>query len=270
MDELTEPKECYQRWGEPPEDDRVLRVCDLFCGPGGVGKALQRVFRLPTVRGWFTGVDIRDYETAYPGEFTQADVQELDLADFNRKEPFDLVWASPPCQAYSRLSHIHYEQPKDVHPTIPELEVRKICSRLGKEYIIENVVGCDDLNDPTRIEAQAFGVPMIFPRLFETSFRLPDYTKPRGQAVSDEWSPVRMATASREELAAVKHVPETWSEQELRAAIPQQMVAYILAHCPTLPDIEPPGGPSAYRACRVEKEQPTLWEFSGVMERTHR
>lgn len=248
-------------WGPPPESERTFRVCDLFCGPGGVGRALERVFALPNVRGWFVGVDKRDYEAAYPGAFRQADVRDLTLADFDREAPFDLVWASPPCQAYSRLSHIHYDEPKAVHPTIPELEVRAICSRLGREYVIENVVGCDDLVDPVRVEARAFGLPLVFPRLFETSFEMPDYTGPRGNAHDEDWTPVEMATASREELAAAKQVPAEWSEQALRSAIPSQMVAYILAHCPTLPHIHPPGGPMSYRMCRADPDQPTIWEF---------
>lgn len=257
-------------WGPPPESDRTLRVCDLFCGPGGVGRALERVFVLPRTRGWFVGVDARDYDATYPGAFRQADIRNLTLGDFDREEPFDLVWASPPCQAYSRLSHIHYDEPKAVHPTIPELGVRDVCSRLGRDYVIENVVGCDDLVDPVRVEARAFGLPLVFPRLFETSFEMPDYVGPRGRTHAEDWTPVKMATASREDLAAAKQVPAEWSEQELRSAIPPQMVAYILAHCPTLPDVHPPGGPVSYRMCWADPDQPTIWEFGADAVETDR
>ena len=99
---------------------------------------------------------------------------------------------------------------------------------------------------------------------------MPDYVGPRGRAHAEDWTPVKMATASREDLAAAKQVPAEWSEKELRSAIPPQMVAYILAYCPTLPDVHPPGGPVSYRMCWADPDQPTIWEFGADAVETDR
>jgi len=82
------------------------------------------------------------------------------------------VWLSPPCQAYARPSHVHYDDPKAVFPTFEDLGVRDL-TRLGREYVIENVVGCDDLRDPVELNGVAFGERYVYRRLFETSFDLP-------------------------------------------------------------------------------------------------
>lgn len=69
-----------------------LLALDLFCGGGGAALGMMAAgFHV-------VGVDrVRRHSKVYPGEFICGDAlaPPVDLADF------DLVWASPPCQAFS-------------------------------------------------------------------------------------------------------------------------------------------------------------------------
>jgi len=250
---------------QPPEDGREIRVLDLCSGPGGVGVALRTIFHQPNVDGWFLGVDVDDYTDTYPGEFRQMDFRNLTLDALGLEERVDLVWVSFPCLAYTRLSHIHHDDPTEAHQTIPEYNVREVCERLGHEYVIENVETCHDLIEErtVKVNGQPFGRPLNYPRKFETSFhdQFEDdhFTGPTKNAET-----VAVATATSEELAEAKQIPEAaaWTEQEAKSAIPPQYVAFILSHCPTLPEVRPPGGTGEWYKTSREDGQESIWSYT--------
>lgn len=194
-------------------------VLDLYCGHGGVGLALDEL------DVDYIGVDLVDRSETYPGEFVQADASQPPL-----DAEADLVWASPPCLAYSSLSYTNYENPRDVYPTIDELRVREIANELGAEYIIENVPGCEDLRDPTRINGLAFNAGYDLERWFETSFPCPDAV---GTGEADIVVNTRSGKSqSVKELAKAKKVPMSWGKQGVRSAIPREYVYWLLSFCP--------------------------------------
>lgn len=71
-----------------------MKALDLFCGGGGTCIGLQWAgFEV-------YGIDICEHKH-YPGHFIRGDVHHLpvDVRDF------DFVWASPPCQMFSRATN---------------------------------------------------------------------------------------------------------------------------------------------------------------------
>ena len=118
------------------------------------------------------GVDNRP-QPNYPFEFVQADALEY-LAEHGRE--FDVIHASPPCQAYSMASQQWRKSGSD-YPDLLE-PTRKLLIKTGKPYIIENVPGAPLIN-PTILNGAFFGKNLRRTRLFETSFNLPFILLPK-------------------------------------------------------------------------------------------
>lgn len=130
-----------------------MRALDLFCGAGGAGMGLH-------LAGFdVVGVDIEP-QPSYPFTFHQADALTFPL------DGFDLIWASPPCQAFTAYKR----RPKHVRPRqnlIPATRERL----QGRCYIIENVPGArEHLIDPVQLCGSSFGLDVRRHRLFEASF----------------------------------------------------------------------------------------------------
>jgi DNA (cytosine-5)-methyltransferase 1 len=130
------------------------RVLDLFCGAGGASEGYRRAgFEV-------VGVDISS-QPRYPFEFYQADALDFPV------DGFDLIHASPPCQAYSDLAKRNgnaHMWPKLVEP------IRQKLIDSGTPYVIENVEGCP-LIDPVTLCGTMFpGLRVLRHRLFEASF----------------------------------------------------------------------------------------------------
>lgn len=101
-----------------------MRALDLFCGAGGVTKGLQRAgFHV-------TGVDSRPQKRYCGDLFIQSDALDFPLIGY------DLICASPPCQAYTRLKNIRGNG--HLHPRLIEA-IRNRLRNCGTPYIIENV-----------------------------------------------------------------------------------------------------------------------------------
>lgn len=118
------------------------RLLDLFCCEGGAGMGYSRAgFEV-------VGVDL-GAQRRYPFEFHQADALAY-LTEHGTS--FDVIHASPPCQAYSVTRHTHSVN----HPELVE-PVRAALIALGKPYVIENVVGAP-LRDPLTLCGTEFGL----------------------------------------------------------------------------------------------------------------
>ncbi len=109
-----------------------MKVLDLFCGAGGAAMGLHRAWPEAEI----VGVDIKPMPR-YPFTFVQADAMTYPL------EGFDFIWASPPCQAYSRatVSSGHPES----HPQLIE-GVRARLAAQPAPWVMENVVGAPMLH----------------------------------------------------------------------------------------------------------------------------
>lgn len=162
---------------------RKVKALDLFCKAGGASMGLH-------LAGFdVTGVDIEP-QPNYPFRFEQGDAMSFPLArcsfvggsqdhfpeicdrcgkpwlDSDHRS-YDFIWASPPCQAHTRLNSINGNQYRDY---IFDLRKRLIAS--GIPYVIENVMGAP-LFSPRILCGSMFGLRVWRHRLFEASFFLP-------------------------------------------------------------------------------------------------
>ena len=135
-------------------------LLDLFCGGGGAGAGYHAA-------GFdVTGVDIAP-QPYYPFPFLRADALTVDLAGF------DVIHASPPCQAYSaatptdrRASHA------DLVAPVRARLVDAVASPGGPwAYVIENVPGAP-LNDPVTVCGDSLRLGVRRHRLFESNLPL--------------------------------------------------------------------------------------------------
>jgi len=128
-----------------------LKLLDLFCCCGGISKGFHN-------KGWdCTGVDITDNHQ-YPFQFYNWDVFDIPPTFFQQ---FDLIHASPPCQAYSWSA-------KRWKKDFPDLigKTRELLNRTGKNYIIENVQGAP-LRKDLVLCGEMFKLRVIRHRIFE-------------------------------------------------------------------------------------------------------
>jgi len=128
-------------------------LLDLFCGAGGAAMGYHRAgFEV-------VGVDIKP-QPHYPFEFHQADAMTFPLGGY------DVIHASPPCQAYTWAARRWDVERADlVEPT------RERLVATGLPYVIENVPGAP-LREPALLCGRMFGLSLIRHRLFETNWQL--------------------------------------------------------------------------------------------------
>lgn len=140
------------------------RLLDLFCKAGGASKGYMDAGFL------VVGVDIEPQPNYCGHAFYRADALEF-VREHGHE--FDVIAASPPCQRYSKTAalHRHKESHRQRHPDLVD-PTREALRRVGKPYVIENVVGAPLLN-PTVLCGTMFNLRVYRHRLFESSVPLP-------------------------------------------------------------------------------------------------
>jgi DNA (cytosine-5)-methyltransferase 1 len=188
------------------------RLLDLFCCAGGAGMGYHRAgFEV-------VGVDIAP-QPRYPFEFHQADALEY-LVEHGHE--FDAIHASPPCQHYSAMQHIH----KNAHKW-PDLvgQTRDLLTASKKPFVIENVIGA-----PLRVDlmlcGSIFGLGMIRHRIFESNIPMPLLVPTcHHENMYDLWH--KEGVDQRNKIR--EHLKIDWemTRQEAREAIPPAYTEYI-------------------------------------------
>ncbi len=105
------------------------------------------------------GVDNKP-QPRYPFDFVQADGMEYPL------HGFDFIWASPPCQGYSRLRHLPWLKGK-TWPLLIE-PIRERLKKTRASWCIENVMDAPLIG--FFLCGQNFGLQLYRHRRFETNF----------------------------------------------------------------------------------------------------
>jgi DNA (cytosine-5)-methyltransferase 1 len=136
--------------------EAALKALDLFCGAGGATRGLQRAgFHV-------TGIDIKPQSRYIGDDFYEADALEYPL------EGYDLIWASPPCQAYS-IASLNMRRSGIEYPDLIDT-VRDRLKTTNAKWVIENVPG-SPLNITVKLNGWMFpSLKVIRERWFECSF----------------------------------------------------------------------------------------------------
>lgn len=113
------------------------------------------------------GIDNRP-QKRYPFRFIQADALRPPV----RLSDFDLIWASPPCQAHSAMRTM-WNARKDHDDLIPA--TRQLLRLSGRPHVIENVPGASTLRSNLTLCGSQFGLgcedaDLRRHRCFETTF----------------------------------------------------------------------------------------------------
>jgi len=140
-----------------------MRLLDLFCGAGGcsVGYA----------RAGFTvqGVDILPHPD-YPFFLHEADAMDV-LRDWEFLSTFDVIHASPPCQAFTRAAHLRDAQGHTADTLDLLTPTLQLLRAWGGNYVIENVPGAPMAN-PAMMCGSAFGLDVRRHRYFDSPLLL--------------------------------------------------------------------------------------------------
>lgn len=199
------------------------RLLDLFSGAGGSAVGYHRA-------GFdVVGVDIIDHPD-YPFRLIIGDALEADL------DGYDVVHASPPCQAYTTMSN----RARGNHSDLLEPVQAKLRA-WGGVYVIENVPGARSrMREPLLLHGGMFGLGVHRPRLFETNTPVMVYKAPAvqnpigvygnhhdGRLLFDRADGSAQRAASSLEQAQAAMGIDWMGWDDLREAIPPAYTEYI-------------------------------------------
>jgi DNA (cytosine-5)-methyltransferase 1 len=149
------------------------RLLDLFAGAGGCSVGYHRA-------GFdVVGVDIEPHPDYLYALVVDDALEVLGRPAYLAK--FDVIHASPPCQAHTTMSN-RWRGKGGAADDWPDLiaEVRDALHQWGGPYVIENVPGArKQLRHPITLHGGMFGLRVDRPRLFESNAPLMGYTAPR-------------------------------------------------------------------------------------------
>ena len=198
------------------------KLLDLYCCGGGAGYGYEQAgFEV-------TGIDIAP-QPKHRGAFIQADAIEYLKAHWHE---YDVIHASPPCQAYSMASMQFRIVGKEYVDLIEITRAELI--KTGKPYIIENVPGSPLIN-PIELCGAMFGMRTYRHRLFESNFLIIPPAHPKHIAPNAKMGrPVK----DGEFIQYVGHFPGVklvqemtglhWlGQKELAQSIPPQYTKFI-------------------------------------------
>jgi DNA (cytosine-5)-methyltransferase 1 len=138
----------------------MMRILDLFCG-AGIG---AYGYMIPGSH--VTGIDESDFSVVYPGShFIRKDALSM---TYGNLESYHFIHASPPCQAYSKVT------PKKYRANHQRLvaATHTMLYASGKPYAIENVEGSSaELKPNVIMYGNYFGLPIEKKRFFHLSWR---------------------------------------------------------------------------------------------------
>ena len=136
-----------------------MKLLDLYCGAGMASDGYEQA--------GFTveGLDINP-QPHYPYPFMQQDA--LATLDSDYPEQFDVIHASPPCQAHTRAKHLRSAQggtSKYLDLLTPTLALLR--EKWGhKTWIVENVPGAPGMDEAVTQCGSAYGLGVRRHRLF--------------------------------------------------------------------------------------------------------
>ena len=191
-----------------------MRLLDLFCGAGGAAMGYYRA-------GFddITGVDIAP-QPNYLFEFVLGDALEYVM---QHGAEFDVIHASPPCQAYSMMQNIHKNA--HLHPDLIE-PTRQALIETGKPYVIENVFRAP-LNGILMLCGTMFGLPINRHRWFESNMDIFALMPPcNHENLYDPWHG-EGSLGQREKLAEAMGIDWFMTRPEVREAIPPAYTEFI-------------------------------------------
>jgi len=153
----------------PECQEAVVRLLDLFCGAGGAAMGYHRAgFEV-------VGVDHMP-QKHYPFEFHQVDA--FTFVEQHGHE-FDVIHASPPCQAYSYARF--FQKVKKEYPDLVGI-TREALLKIGRPFVIENVP-LAPMEKHLLLCGSMFGERWHRHRIFESSeyFLNPDHSQHRSR-----------------------------------------------------------------------------------------
>lgn len=219
-----------------------MKLLDLYCKAGGAAQGYYEAGYDEIV-----GVDIEP-QTNYPFNFIQMDaIEYLKAQDLSQ---FDLIHASPPCQAYSSANGLYNarnsnsKKPRKIYPKLIE-PTRELLLKSGKPYVIENVYGArKELINPIILCGCMFPELKVYrKRCFESNIHIDqlkhyphnDSTPSAGNGISPKGYISVCGTGGVKGMNS-KEILAYWSyamginwmtRDELREAIPPAFTKYI-------------------------------------------